>query len=131
MADLLELTRKARRNWFLWARLLCFLLLLGLPIRGWAADEDSDGDGLFDALEDLLGTDPNLADSDTDGIDDFIETDGGLHVPAPDSDNDGDIDARDKDSDNDDVWDENEGADDSDNDGIGDWRDPCPFGKRA
>ncbi len=34
---------------------------------------DADGDGLEDALETTLGTDPNDADSDDDGISDFDE----------------------------------------------------------
>jgi uncharacterized repeat protein (TIGR01451 family) len=61
---------------------------------------DSDGDGLPDAVEDLIGTDPQDADSDDDGIVDGAEpnytddTDGdGLINPLdPDSDDDGILD---------------------------------------
>jgi len=38
---------------------------------------DSDNDGLPDALEKALDTNPNLADSDTDGYDDYSEVSGG------------------------------------------------------
>jgi hypothetical protein len=35
--------------------------------------EDSDGDGLSDAFEDAVGTDPNKADTDDDGYNDYTE----------------------------------------------------------
>jgi hypothetical protein len=34
---------------------------------------DSDGDGLIDGFEYLLGTDPNQVDSDRDGVHDGVE----------------------------------------------------------
>ncbi|WP_437780830.1 DUF3344 domain-containing protein [Sorangium sp. So ce1097] len=59
--------------------------------------EDTDGDGLSDALEGELGTDPNDADSDDDGVPDGLEpnfsddhdSDGLINALDPDSDNDG------------------------------------------
>lgn len=72
-----------------------------------------DNDGLSDFLEHHLGTDPRNPDSDGimfeknffvyysgDGIDDFVESHGGLHV---DFDEDGIIDALDTDSNNDGI----------------------------
>jgi hypothetical protein len=41
---------------------------------GPVATVDSDGDGLSDATEDALGTDPNDVDTDGDGIDAIDET---------------------------------------------------------
>jgi hypothetical protein len=81
---------------------------------------DTDGDGLVDVLEDALGTDPGSSDSDVDGIDDFVETDGGSPV---DTDADGVIDALDTDSDDDGLLDSNEGVGDPDTDGIPNYRD--------
>ncbi|MGF1560428.1 MAG: gliding motility-associated C-terminal domain-containing protein [Flavobacteriaceae bacterium] len=55
-------------------------------------DSDTDGDGLFDGLEAVLGTDPNNPDTDGDGINDGEEV--GPDVSNPlDSDGDGIIDA--------------------------------------
>lgn len=54
---------------------------------------DSDGDGLTDAEEALLGTNPNLADTDNDGLDDGTEVDvaDGSGCPDPlNPDSDGD-----------------------------------------
>jgi outer membrane protein OmpA-like peptidoglycan-associated protein len=81
---------------------------------------DLDGDGLTNGDEDDLGTDPTNPDSDGDGIDDFVETDGGSPV---DTDGDGTIDANDTDSDDDGIDDSVEGTDDTDNDGTPNWRD--------
>jgi hypothetical protein len=89
-----------------------------------SADEvkdDADGDGVSDEQEALLGTNPNNADTDSDGIDDGVETNGGKFV---DSDNDGTMDAKDTDSDNDTKTDQAEGTGDCDSDGIPNWRDP-------
>src|SRR5262245_60709694 len=69
------------------------------------AGVDTDGDGLEDAVEILLGTDPSKKDSDDDGISDLIEvTPIGGGAPAKvDTDGDGIIDALDTDSDNDGI----------------------------
>ncbi|HZF54313.1 MAG TPA: DUF3344 domain-containing protein [Polyangiaceae bacterium] len=61
---------------------------------------DSDGDGLSDKLEAELGTNPNDADSDDDGVPDGQEPN-----PSLDSDGDGLINALDPDSDNDGLYD--------------------------
>ncbi|MCB9794079.1 MAG: TlpA family protein disulfide reductase [Alphaproteobacteria bacterium] len=49
---------------------------------------DSDGDGLSDADEASLGTDPNNADSDGDGVSDGDEVDAGLDPLDADTDDD-------------------------------------------
>ena len=51
--------------------------------------EDSDGDGLSDAKEAELGTDPNNADSDGDGINDGDEVALGTDPNNTDTDGDG------------------------------------------
>ncbi len=61
---------------------------------------DADGDGLSDLDEGLLGSDPNDADSDDDGV-----LDGQEPTPGADTDNDGVIDVLDNDSDNDGIFD--------------------------
>jgi uncharacterized repeat protein (TIGR01451 family) len=69
------------------------------PTAGHGGDDltgDSDGDGLSDAEEGAIGTDPNDADSDDDGA-----LDGAEPSPGIDSDGDGLINALDPDSDND------------------------------
>ncbi|MBI2391266.1 MAG: hypothetical protein HYV09_16880 [Deltaproteobacteria bacterium] len=74
---------------------------------------DTDGDGVGDALEATLGTDPSKADSDGDGINDNIELSAsGTAGPFAkvDTDGDGVIDALDTDSDNDCVTDKIEGT---------------------
>lgn len=40
---------------------------------GSVGDPDTDGDGLTNSEEELLGTDPELADTDGDGFDDGVE----------------------------------------------------------
>lgn len=84
-------------------------------------DDDPDGDGLSNTLEDALGSDPRSRDTDGDGIDDFVESNGGYSI---DTDKDGTIDALDPDSDNDGLPDASEGVTDSDGDGIPNYRDP-------
>ncbi|HHC74726.1 MAG TPA: IPTL-CTERM sorting domain-containing protein [Thiothrix sp.] len=92
---------------------------------------DSDNDGISDADEALLLTDPQLSDSDEDGIDDLSEIGGDIHQPL-DTDGDGLINALDSDDDNDGVFTEDEDRnndgdfsnDDQDNDGIPDYLDP-------
>ncbi len=92
---------------------------------GQCVDKDSDGDGLNDSVEKLLGTDPAKKDSDGDGIDDDVEVTplGGGATTKVDTDGDGIIDALDTDSDGDGVPDAAEKLGDADNDGIPDWRD--------
>jgi uncharacterized repeat protein (TIGR01451 family)/uncharacterized protein (TIGR03382 family) len=92
-------------------------------------DCDADNDGLTDAEEKTLGTDPNKADSDGDGIDDKTETTpiGGGTPTKVDTDGDGKIDALDTDSDGDGLLDKDEAPGgkpvDSDGDGKPDYRD--------
>lgn len=44
-----------------------------VDLKGVVGDKDSDGDGLYDAEEAELGTNPNNPDSDGDGLNDFQE----------------------------------------------------------
>jgi MYXO-CTERM domain-containing protein len=82
---------------------------------------DSDGEGVVDVIEDCeLGTSHDLPDTDGDGIDDFVESNGGTPV---DTDGDMTIDALDDDSDDDGVDDSVEGAVDTDGDSVDDYRD--------
>ena len=91
---------------------------------------DDDGDGLSNADEITLGTDPNSDDSDSDTISDSQEV--GDDVDAPlDTDGDEEIDALDDDSDEDGILDIDEAGDDdintlaidTDEDGEEDFRD--------
>jgi len=91
---------------------------------------DSDGDGLLDSQEKILGTDPHKRDSDGDKVSDAIEI--GMDINAPlDSDHDKIIDALDMDDDNDSILTKNEDInkdstpinDDTDNDGVPDYLD--------
>jgi uncharacterized repeat protein (TIGR01451 family)/MYXO-CTERM domain-containing protein len=61
---------------------------------------DTDGDGLSDIYETQIGTNPNDADSDDDGV-----PDGQEKTPDGDADGDGIINALDPDSDNDGIFD--------------------------
>jgi len=61
---------------------------------------DSDADGISDAEEQKIGTDPHLADSDHDGTPDNEEVGSNINIPL-DTDHDGIIDALDEDDDND------------------------------
>jgi thiol-disulfide isomerase/thioredoxin len=51
--------------------------------------KDSDGDGLSDAEEEELGSDPEKEDSDDDGLSDLEESEAGTDPTEPDSDGDG------------------------------------------
>ncbi len=74
------------------------------PTAGNGADDpmitDSDMDGLSDQVEDTLGSDPNDADTDNDGV-----LDGDEVNPSADTDGDGLINVLDPDSDNDGLFD--------------------------
>ena len=59
---------------------------------GNACDDDDDNDGLSDAEESQLGTDPLLADTDGDGLSDKEESDGNTDPLRDDSDGDGVLD---------------------------------------
>jgi len=58
-------------------------------IRAVVQPIDSDGDGLYDHEEKVLGTDPKKADTDNDGLDDKIEKDSGTDPLKADTDGDG------------------------------------------
>ena len=58
---------------------------------------DTDGDGLSDADEVALGTDPTLADTDADGLSDGDELAAGADPLNPDTDGDGELDGVDAD----------------------------------
>ncbi|MDD5222767.1 MAG: thrombospondin type 3 repeat-containing protein [bacterium] len=85
-------------------------------------DDDSDFDGLTNAVETAIGTDPHNPDSDGDGINDRVEV-RDPNSPA-DTDGDGIIDALDTDSDGDGIPDQEEGIQDLDADGLENYRDP-------
>lgn len=74
------------------------------PTAGHGADDasvvDTDGDGLSDALEHTLHSDPQDKDSDDDGVPDGLEPN-----PSADGDHDGVVDVIDVDSDNDGLFD--------------------------
>ena len=97
---------------------------------GDVCDDDADGDGVADAVEEELGLSVGLVDSDGDGIADGEEV-SSLNDPE-DTDGDGTIDALDDDSDGDGISDADEAGDsdpyttavDTDGDGIPDFRDP-------
>ena len=64
--------------------------VLGLILATPASEQkDTDGDGLYDSVEQVIGTDYNLSDSDYDKLDDNYEALNGLNPLNPDSNNDG------------------------------------------
>lgn len=99
---------------------------------GACTDVDTDGDGVNDTVEDLLGTDKTKTDSDGDGISDKDELTpiGGDTTGKVDTDGDGVVDALDSDSDGDRISDKDEneaagagGDKDVDKDGKPNYRD--------
>ncbi|RVU84500.1 hypothetical protein EOL70_09560 [Leucothrix sargassi] len=88
-------------------------------------DDDSDGDGLSNAVELAAGMNPMSRDSDGDGVPDFIEIGNNKDAPQ-DSDQDGRPDALDTDDDNDGILTKAEDLnkdgqlanDDTDKDGV-------------
>jgi hypothetical protein len=92
---------------------------------------DTDGDGLPDSIEAIIGTDPNNTDSDFDRLDDEWEMFNDLDPLEPDSNFDGlpdylEVkDPNQTDADGDDI--ENSWDFDNDNDGVNDNLDSCPF----
>ncbi|QSQ27964.1 OmpA family protein [Pyxidicoccus parkwayensis] len=89
----------------------------------WSVAADTDGDGLTDAEEVVLGTDPNNPDTDGDGLPDGIEVNVGHTDPLDDdSDDDGIMDGT-EDADHDGIVDANEtdpNNADTDGDGLTD-----------
>lgn len=56
----------------------------------WQVDKtDSDGDGLYDAVEQYIGSDVNEPDTDDDGLNDYIEVNCGLNPCKADTNGDG------------------------------------------
>lgn len=88
--------------------------------KGDLCDVDDDNDGLTDAQEKKLGTDPLLADSDGDLLSDQSEVTAGTNPLKQDSDNDG---TNDK---NDAFPTEASESVDTDGDGLGNNSDLCP-----
>ena len=75
---------------------------VNLTVTGGSAGTDTDGDGLTDAQEQTLGTNPALADTDGDGVPDKVEVGADLTKPV-DTDADGKINALDMDDDGDGI----------------------------
>ncbi|PID33804.1 MAG: hypothetical protein CR955_00680 [Thiotrichales bacterium] len=104
--------------------MLLVLLLISAPQAFSANGEskDSDGDGLSDQVEAMLGLEAYLSDTDGDGIKDGVEV--GKNIKKPlDSDNDKRIDALDYDDDNDGLPTFLESKNDTDKDGLKDYLD--------
>lgn len=99
---------------------------------------DSDGDSLTDCQEEILGTNPEEADSDGDNLPDNFEVTDNL-LKAPDTDKDGLIDAVDDDDDGDSLLTVEEDVDgngsvlndDTDGDKIPNYRDSDDDGDRV
>jgi clumping factor A len=87
---------------------------------GGGSCKDGDGDGISDPGEGALGSDPDDADSDDDGVPDGSEL-----APSSDSDGDGAINALDPDSDDDGLFDGTELGLGCDGDGVNAARRRC------
>jgi hypothetical protein len=84
------------------------------------AEEDWDGDGLTNAVEESEGTDPNNIDTDGDGLPDGEEVQVGTNPVSPDSEGDGVSDAEELQAGTDPVaW-------DTDGDGLSDGQELAP-----
>ena len=55
------------------SRLLCLFALLSLALGGCTTSQDTDGDLLTDSFEATIGTNPEIDDSDGDGVLDGVE----------------------------------------------------------
>ncbi len=87
------------------------------------AEVDNDGDGLTDAQEQALGTDPEKDDTDGDGLSDKEEVDGGVTDPTnPDTDGDGLSDGDEE------SWGSNPKVKDTDGDTLSDGREVHELG---
>lgn len=95
--------------------------LMGLDVRPDGKEPDADNDGLSDALEAELTSNPDSNDSDGDGI-----LDGDEYAEGANNDTDGDelLDILDRDDDGDGLLTADEGTTDTDEDGIADYLDP-------
>ncbi|MCB9683784.1 MAG: FG-GAP repeat protein [Alphaproteobacteria bacterium] len=80
---------------------------------------DWDGDGLVDAVESTLGTDPRNPDTDGDGLEDAADLPPGFDPLVPDTDGDGTLDGQDV------CWAGDDGVD-PDGDGFPSACDSCP-----
>jgi len=67
---------------------VCFISIIGINQTAFAS-HDTDGDGLTDEEEAVLGTDPDEIDTDGDGFEDGEEVLAGTDPLNPDSDGDG------------------------------------------
>ena len=82
--EVAHLPRRRARAPSLWSTIAICLSGTGVPLLA----QDADGDGLDDATEETLGTDPRSSDTDNDGLLDGWEVfgfgSGVLHEPLAD-----------------------------------------------
>jgi hypothetical protein len=138
-----------RRTKFITAVTVAALILLAPLAVSWLVStnydppskpDDSDRDGLTDAREREMGTDPGMMDSDGDGLDDGEEDQlwrDHTIAPGADLDDDGTVNILDPDSDGDGLLDGEEvdlgthpGLRDTDGDGVGDADDLDPLSRQ-
>ena len=84
-------------------------------------DPDSDGDGLSDSIERIIGTDPHSIDTDSDGLSDFEEVLIGTNPFKKDTDSDGFTDGEEV------ALGTNPLLSDTDGDGVDDLHDVAPY----